>query len=131
MDSPETGRAGPPPAGSQQTTIKPTPSFAAHVPASLGCWESFSREEQPEVLILKGPKNRETGRSEEIEYAETRETRRLRKEVQLINGYLRKAPLRIVGDGSPLGAADDGQPIDPSWRAVRRIFNNGSWRDDG
>ena len=98
---------------------------------SLSCWESFSREEQPEVLILKGLKDRKTGRSEEIEYAETRETRRLRKEVQLINAHLRKAPLKIVGDGSPLGDGDDGQPIDPTRRTVRRIFNNGSWRDDG
>ena len=116
----------------QPSVVKPTASFAAHIPPSLIRWEAFGRVEEPEVLILKGTKSDNTGIADAIDYPETRETRRLRKEVERINGWLREAPIRIASDEGPIGVDDDeGQPIDPTRRSVRRIFNNGSWQQGG
>jgi len=116
----------------QPSAVKPTDVFTAHVSPSLIRWEALGRAEEPEVLILKGTKSDDTGIADAIDYRETRETRRMRKEVQRINGWLREAPIRIVGDEGPIGVDDDdGQPIDPTRRSVRRIFNNGSWQEGG
>jgi hypothetical protein len=53
-------------------------------------------------------------------------------EDQRINSWLRGAPFKIVSNGDLVGVEDDdGQPIDPSRRSVRRIFNNGSWQQGG
>jgi hypothetical protein len=116
----------------QQSAVKPTAAFSAQVPPSLIRWEAFGRVEEPEVLILKGTKSEDTGIADAIDYRETRETRRLRKEVERVNVWLREAPIRIASDEGPIGVDDDeGQPIDPTRRSVRRIFNNGSWQQGG
>ena len=120
-------------ANKQPSTVRPNAVFAEHVSPSLISWEAFNRAEEPEVLILKGPKSDDTGIADAIAYPDTRETRRMRKEVQRVNGWLRKAPFKIVGDNDgALGVDDDdGQPVDPTRRSVRRIFNNGSWQEGG
>ena len=125
----------------QRSTIKPTPAFDDRVRPVLSGWEVFSREEEPEVLILKGPKDRKTGRAREIDYRETANTRRRRNEIHRINAVLRDAPLKLLNRGDDDGdggggrvsclITDDGQPVDPTRRAVRRIFNNGSWHEGG
>jgi hypothetical protein len=117
----------------QRSTIRPTPAFVARVRPALADWESSARADEPEVLILKGAKDRNTGRAEAIDYHDTEQTRRKRKEVQRINEVLRNAPLKVVtgGDGKTVCFTDDGQPIDPKRRAVRRIFNNGNWLEGG
>src|ERR1700693_199004 len=76
----------------QLSTIKPAAAFADHVPPSLICWEAFDRAEEPEVLILKRPKDDRTGYAESINYHDTAQTRRRRKEVLRINETLRNAP---------------------------------------
>lgn len=117
----------------QPSSIIPTAAFAALVPPPLICWDAFGRAEEPEVLILKGAKGDDTGISDAIDYPETRETRRMRRDVQRINDWLRKAPLRIERDTCTMSFDDDdeGQPIDPTRRSVRRVFNNGSWQEGG
>jgi hypothetical protein len=55
----------------QRSTIKPTAAFEDRVRPALVGWETFSREEEPEVLILKGPKDRTTGCRREIRTGRT------------------------------------------------------------
>jgi hypothetical protein len=56
----------------------------------------------------------------------------MRKQIQRINAFLRSAPITIIRqDGGPIGTEDDGQPIDPTRRSVRRIFNNCDWQQGG
>jgi hypothetical protein len=121
--------------GQRQSTVKPTEAFLARVRAALTGGEAFSRAEESEVLVLKGRKNRATGRAAMINYKDTEQTRRRRKEVQRINEVLRNAPIRLVTGDDDHGCAmcftEEGQPVDPTRRAVRRIFNNGSWREGG
>ena len=123
----------------QRSTIKPTPAFDDRVRPVLAGWEVFSRDEEPEVLILKGPKDRATGRAREIDYRETANTRRRRNEIHRINVILRNAPLKLLNRGDDDGdgggghvsclLTGDGQPVDPTRRVLRRIFNNGSWHE--
>jgi hypothetical protein len=115
------------------SVIMPTAAFVARVRPALAGWESFARAVEPEVVVLKGPKDRKTGKAEAIDYRETANTRRMRKEVQRINEALRNAPLRLAtgNDGRAVCFTDDGQPIDPTRRAVRRIFNNDDWFQGG
>jgi hypothetical protein len=116
----------------RQSTIKAAAAFTDYVSPSLCSWEAFARAENPEVIILKSRKDRQTGQGAIIEYADTRHTRRMRGEVQRINAYLGKACLRVIGENNgPIGTGDDGEPIDPTRRSVRRIFNNGDWREGG
>jgi hypothetical protein len=117
--------------GKQNTTIVPTTAFAERFPPSLAGWDAIDRATEPEVLILKAAKEGDAEHGKIIDYANTRETRRLRKEVQRINSALERAPVLMVADGEPPADGKDGQPIDPLRRTVRRIFNNGSWREGG
>jgi len=75
---------------------------------------------------LKASKDRSADDKTIIDYDDTRQTRVLRREVERINGFLKLAPFRMIADSEPPADDDDGQPIDPSRRTVRRIFNNGS-----
>ena len=112
----------------QRSTIRPTAALVRHVSASVVGWESFDRAEEPEVLILKRPKDDGNGKGQTINYRDTAQTRRRRKEVQQINKVLRAAPLKLVAGDC---FTEEGQPIDPTRRSVRRIFNNGSWYEGG
>lgn len=116
----------------QSSTVRPTTAFTGHIPQMMMEWDSFIRAEEPEVLILKGPKDSKSGRSDAIAYSDTALTRRRRKQVQRINRVLEAAPLRLIsGGGGELALLEDGQPIDPTRRSLRRIFNNGDWQQGG
>ena len=91
---------------------------------------AIEREAEREVLILRGCKDKETGKAVLIDYPETDTTERLRSELQEINSYLKKAPIILLPDYRQ-ARAKDGQPIDPLRKTVRRIFNNGSWEQGG
>lgn len=117
----------------QSTTIKPTATLVARLRPALADWGAFSRAEEPEVLILKGLKDRKTKRAEMIDYRDTEQTRRRRKEIQRINEVLRNAPLKLLkgDDGRAICFTEEGQPVDPTRRSLRRVFNNGSWYEGG
>jgi hypothetical protein len=118
----------------QLSTIKPAATFAGHVPPSVICCEAFDRAQEPEVLILKRPRDDSNGNGDTINYRDTAQTRRRRREVLRINETLRNAPLKLVigdDDGDAISLTEDGQPVDPTRRTVRRIFNNGSWYEGG
>ena len=57
----------------------------------------------------------------------------MRKEVQRINRDLRDAPLKLMtdDDGRAIYFTEEGQPVDPTRRSLRRIFNNGTWYEGG
>lgn len=109
----------------QLSTITPTPAFLAMIGAEPS-WQALKRDAASEVLVLRGRKDPKTGIAPTLDYQETATTRRLRKDVQKLNRYLEAAPL-IVLPSSGL----DATPIDPTRRAIRRIFNNGVWTDGG
>jgi hypothetical protein len=115
----------------QQTAIAPNNAFFDRVPSTLCDWDAIDRETEAEVLILKAAKDHSADDKTIIDYDDTRQTRRLRREVQRINGFLKDAPFRMIAGSEPPADDNDGQPIDPSRRTVRRIFNNGSWLEGG
>jgi hypothetical protein len=110
----------------RQSTIKATIKMLSAMPQVSG-WEAFSREAAREVLILRSPKV--GGTSDDIDYVETAKTRKLRKEMVGINRWLGSAPI-FLAPGCPL-LDGNGQPIDPSRRSLRRVFNNGKWTEGG
>lgn len=113
----------------QRSLVRLRGRLFEHAPPDLFNWASIRREDDPEVLVLRGRKDEKTRLAELIDYPETAMTNRLRKQVQRINGYLRKAPIILLPDRA--AQSDDGQPIDSTRRTVRRIFNNGSWEQGG
>ncbi len=115
---------------SEATLIRPLPAFAVRLDTDNLDWSSFQRLEPPEAVILKGEKDGGDF-APSIPYTDTQKTRALRREVQRLNRYLVAAQLFLVTpDGRPL-KDQDGLPIDPTKRRVRRIFNNGSWLAGG
>jgi hypothetical protein len=125
----------------QPTTVRPAAALANHLPVGATNWISFRLEDEPELIVLKKPKRRahsagseaanENGAESTVNYRETRNTQRWRREIQFINSCLRDAPIEIVGDPSAVRLDRDGQAIDPLRRQLRRIFNNGDWRQGG
>jgi hypothetical protein len=115
----------------QQSTVRATNKFAAWCLSLALTWPDFTRAEEPEVLVLRGAKDRSTGEAEAIDYKDTALTRKRRNQVQRINRYLFHAPISIASDEPLLGFTEDGRPIDLTRRTVRRIFNNGSWKQGG
>ncbi|UVK56353.1 hypothetical protein DBIPINDM_002951 [Mesorhizobium sp. AR02] len=110
------------------STIHARPKLFATLGESVTVWDDMTRDAPPEVLILKAPKVKGED-AVEMDYRETGRTRKLRKEVEAINEWLSSAAIYL--SGSPSNLDEDGQPIDPTKRSVRRIFNNGVWTDGG
>jgi hypothetical protein len=115
----------------QQSTIRATARFFSRCSPLALTWADFMRPEEPEVLILKGTKDRSTREAELIDYKDTALTRKRRRQVQTINRHLLSAPVVIACAGPLIGVTEDGRPIDLARRTVRRIFNNGSWLQGG
>jgi hypothetical protein len=113
----------------QRSTIRPTPALLDLCPSMEG-WQEYRREEEAEVLVLKGPKD-EHGHARAIEYRDTGKTTRWREEMRAINAHLQTAPIMIAAPPGFLGLNEDGQPLDPNRRALRRIFNDGRWDHGG
>jgi hypothetical protein len=109
--------------------VSPLAPLLDHVPACLFAWSAFRREEDPEVLVLRSRKDWRTGKADAMDYTDTATTRRLRRQVHRINRYLSAAPIFLLPDA--MARTDDGQPLDPTRRTVRRIFNNGNWDQGG
>ncbi len=114
----------------QASLVLPLPAFEEHVPVSSLTWESFTRLPPREVLILKSAKDAE-GDASQIDYCDTDRLRTMRNEVIRLNKRLEALPIILERpSGEPL-LDHDGLPVDPTRRALRRIFNNGSWYDGG
>lgn len=113
----------------RQTSIRATAAFHNALGDTAWQWSALTRTADPEVLVLNGVKDGKSGRAERIDYTETASTRRLRKEVQTINAHLRAAPLALLPASRPVDP--NALPVDPTRRTLRRIFNNGSWKEGG
>jgi len=113
------------------TRIEATPRLYDHIAVSGITWDALGREMPTNVLVLKEPKPA-NGEAREVEYPETEDIAKLRREVVALNTWLAKAPLFLLPDAQGThGLGDNGQPVDPTCRYVRRIFNNGSWYEGG
>ncbi|AZO61234.1 MAG: hypothetical protein E5Y51_05660 [Mesorhizobium sp.] len=110
------------------STVRARPKLLTTLAVSVDGWDGFTREPPTEVLILKASKAKGEV-AVELDYRETGRTRKLRKEVEVINEYLSSAPIHL--NGGPGHLDEDGQPVDPTKRFVRRIFNNGVWTEGG
>jgi hypothetical protein len=72
---------------SQPTTVCATSTLSRFLPLGMTDWNAFRREEKAEVIVLK-PKKDDAGRAHPIDYEDTRDTKRWRREVQAINAWL-------------------------------------------
>lgn len=115
---------------SQPSLIRPLPGFAEQVPLASLTWESFTRLPPREVLILKSGKD-DDGNAQPIEYGDTDRIRTMRNAVLRLNKRLQTPPIILKVPAGEVLLDHDGLPIDPTRRALRRIFNNGSWQEGG
>ena len=114
----------------QASLVRPLPAFELHVPVTGLTWESFTRLPPREVLVLKSAKDTE-GNSHGIAYQDTDRLRKMRNEMVRLNKALQSMPIFLrVAPGAAL-VDHDGLPVDPTKRALRRIFNNASWQEGG
>ena len=119
------------PAAKQATTIRATPQLARHLPLGTTDWDAFRCEEEPELIVLKPVKD-DQGRAHPIDYKDTARTRRWRREMQAINARLAAAPITVVEDDPRAIRLDnEGQPVEPYRRTLRRVFNNEDWNAGG
>jgi hypothetical protein len=115
----------------QPTTISARVSLSAHLPLGATDLTAFRHEEELEVIVLKPPKD-DDGHAPPIEYKDTRDTKRWRREVKTINEWLKAAPITILEDDPAIVRVDrEGQPVEPYRRSLRRVFNNATWRNGG
>lgn len=132
------------------TTYEPTTALASLLPLGRTEWSSFTRDEEREPLVLKAPKQKASrgtkrggGDGEEdesdheelaigrIDYEDTAQTRRLRKQVQSINAALMAADVTLDMTAVCEPIDENGTFIDPTRRCLTRVFNNGDWRHGG
>lgn len=92
--------------------------------------ESFRREQEPEILILKEGKD-DDDRAALVNYTDSQKTRRLRNQVKRLNEWLLKADIELANARSSIRLGKDGEIIATYRRTLRRTFNNKSWRQGG
>ena len=115
----------------QPTTIRAKRILSRHLPLGMTDWNAFRREEEPEVIVLK-PEKDEDGRAHPLDYEDTRDTKRWRREMRAINAWLTAAPITIIEEDHRAVRLDrNGQPIEPYRRTLRRVFNNEDWNAGG
>lgn len=110
--------------------IASTRRFADHLPVSSFDWTSVRRVDEPEVIVLKEGKD-EHGRSEALNYTDSKNTRQWRGQIKRINSWLQHADIAMTNDSAHLRVGEDGGLIVPYRRGVRRIFNNSNWQHGG
>jgi len=117
---------------SQPTTVRSNRTLSQHLPLGLTDWGAFRREEEPEVIVLK-PVKYDNDRALPLDYKDTRDTKRWRREMQAINAWLTAVPITVLGNGDRCAVRVDknGQPIEPNRRTLRRVFNNQDWNAGG
>lgn len=114
----------------RRSTIRATSGFWECIPPDLMERGALTREPPREVLILRERRDPTTGEAADIDYKDNPWTKRWRNEMKNLNARLEAAPI-IVLPGATALRDDEGQPIDPTRRTLRRIFNNGSWHEGG
>lgn len=110
--------------------VAATNRLAGRPPVESFDWRSVRRVKEPEVIILKEGKD-EDGRSEALDYNDSKNTRQWRGQIKRINSWLQDADIQIADAMPRLRVGEDGGLIIPHRRAVRRIFNNAKWQHGG
>lgn len=108
--------------------VEATTGFRKYFPTVTP--ESFRREQEPEVLILKEGKD-DDDKAALVNYPDNQRTRRLRNQIQRLNEWLIKADLELTSARSSARLGKDGEVIATYRRTVRRTFNNKSWQQGG
>ncbi len=108
--------------------VEATKGLGKHFPKVTP--ESFRREQEPEVLILKKGKD-DDDKATVVNYRDSQRTRQLRYQVQRLNERLLKANIELNSSRSPVQLGKDGEVIATYRRTLRRTFNNESWRQGG
>lgn len=110
------------------STIRPAPGFLAAIGGGPYGWHSLRRDETDrEVLVLRSAKDA-FGEAEALSFIETPARKALRNTIIDLNKWFATAPVFVLGDGV---LDRHGRPLDPTDRAVRRIFNNANWHHGG
>jgi hypothetical protein len=122
----------------RQTTIRITPKLSHYLPLGMIDWGALRREQEPEVIVLNPPKHGNDddddndGRVYRLDYKDTAQTTKWRREVRAINAWLAAAPITVLEDDHRAIRLDKGgQPIEPYRRSLRRVFNNADWNAGG
>ena len=96
------------------------------------------RVDDEETIILRARKKTDQRKGDEIDYADTPETKRMRENVRTINARLQEHCIDIyVSDrdlehiNEELKRNKDSLPFEPGRKRLRRIFNNGSFKQGG
>ncbi|RTE93070.1 hypothetical protein [Bradyrhizobium sp. LVM 105] len=110
--------------------VIPTEGLARSLPVAGFSVKSLKRLDEPEVLILKTGKDA-NDQSEPINYKDSRRMNLMRDQIRRLNTRLGDANIEITEAGTALQLGTDGGLIVLHRRALRRIFNNGSWQDGG
>lgn len=92
--------------------------------------ESFRREQEPEILVLKAGKD-DDNKAALVNYTDGQKTRRLRNQVKRLNEWLLKADIELANARSSIRLGKDGEVIAIYRRTLRRTFNNKSWQQGG
>lgn len=108
--------------------VETTTGFRKYFPTVTP--ESFRREQDLEVLILKEGKD-DDDKAALVNYSDSPRTRRLRNQVKRLNEWLLKADIKLVSARSSIRLGKDGEVIATYRRTLRRTFNNKSWRQGG
>ena len=103
------------------TTIRPTKRLLKRFPV-LAAPDAFTRVDPPEVIVLR---DREGNLAE---YVDNAQVQRWRREIQHINEHIQNAAILIDVPSNSLD--ENGFPVDPERRSIRRIFN-GDWTQGG
>jgi hypothetical protein len=83
-------------------------------------FDDLGNSEQQEVIILKQTKEDYWDEGELIEYEDTPDTERYRKEIRAINSWLADAPIAFDE-----AAVENGKVVDCNERRLRRVFTRG------
>lgn len=108
--------------------VEATTGFGKHFPKVTS--ESFRREQEPEILILKEGKD-DDDKAVLVNYPESKRTRRFRNQVNRLNEHLMKADIELANARASIRLGKDGEVIATYRRTLRRTFNNKSWQRGG
>lgn len=107
----------------QLTTIQAGPRLTQRIEEHDLAFEDLTRSETEEIIVLKAKKRHRKDNGKWIEYEDTSDTLRYRKDLQSINRGLALSDLVFYDYSDP--------PIDQNARRLVRIFNNDSFSQGG
>jgi hypothetical protein len=108
------------PAGGTQTTLAPGAKLVSRIEKYGITVSDNAPSLDQEPIVLRASKKPRQQSADLVEYRDTPETHRLRKEMQDINAWLAQADIKC-----------DLSKVLVNYRYLRRIFNNGSFEEGG